>query len=315
MRAGGAARMASGLAGPRRNPGLITRLRKTISKQTVPWLFLLPAVLLFAVFAWYPIILGLIVSLQKFQAVGAATFVGFDNFKTLFADPLFAVAWKNTGYFVVLGIVIGFLVPVTLAIVINEMRHHQAFFRVSYYLPSILPGIVVATLWRWLYDPGNGLFNTVLQSLGLAPAGWLLDQRMAMPALVFMATWAGAGATTMIYLAALQSVPAELYEAAEIDGASIWRRALHITIAQIRPVMLAILILQVIGTFQVFTEPFVMTGGGPNNATMTVMLLIYRYAFRYYDFGVASALGFTLFIVLLVVTAIYMRVTRKYSVI
>ncbi|MGE5598701.1 MAG: carbohydrate ABC transporter permease [Bacteroidota bacterium] len=278
------------------------------------WAFLAPAVLSFALFSWYPIIKGLVVSVQRFHPIKPPVYVGLENFRLLLEDPNVPTAWLNTFCFVGLALLIGYLVPVALAVTINETRRLQPYLRVAYYLPSILPAVVVSFMWRWFYDPsGSGLFNAARAIFGLPPSVWLLDRRLSLLCLVIMATWAGAGATCMIYLAALQGIPSELYEAAEIDGASILKRLRHVTLPQLRPVMLTFLILQVIGTVQVITEPMIMTQGGPNNATLTVMLLIYRYAFQFYDFGMAAALGLVLFAVLVLISALYFKVARPFA--
>ena len=291
--------------------GLSMKNNRRIQERLVAVGFVLPAFILFCVFSWWPIIRGFIISFQKYHPTKIPTWCGLDNFKVLFDDPLFFTAWWNVIYFVFLALLIGYFVPIVLAITINEMRHLRSYFRIGYYLPAILPLVVVAIMWKWFYRPQEGLFNYFLNIIHLPVQGWLNDPHLAMFSIVLMATWKGAGATTIIYLASLQSIPEDLYEAAEIDGASLLRRIWHITLPQISPVMLIILILQIIGTFQVFAEPFIMTDGGPNNATLTVMLLIYRYAFKYYDMGVAAAMGLTLFIVLLVFTIIYFRITKK----
>jgi multiple sugar transport system permease protein len=282
----------------------------------VSLLFLSPALLFFTLFSWYPILRGFIISFQQYaiRTDIPPVFVGWDNFRLVLNDPLFWVAWKNVFYFVFLGLVLGYFIPILLAIAMNEMRHFRGYFRIAFYLPAILPMVVVAIMFRWFYDPGFGLVNLVLNYLHLPTSQWLLSEKTAMLSLVIMATWQGAGATTIIYLAGLQGIPEELYEAAEIDGASIRQRMFHITIPQIRPVMLIMLLLQIIGTFQVFGEPLIMTKGGPNNATLTIMLLIYRYAFTYVQFGAAAAISLCLFIVLIILTIIYFRVTKRFQI-
>lgn len=289
---------------------------RLIKKNSVSILFLLPALLFFTLFSWYPIIRGFVISFQQFAVRSdiPPQFVGWENFRLVFSDPLFWVAWKNVLYFVFLGLVLGYLVPILLAIAMNELRHFRGYFRIAYYLPAILPMVVVAIMWRWLYDPGTGLANLILNFLHLPTSQWLLSDKTAMLSLVIMATWQGAGATAIIYLAGLQGISEELYEAAEIDGASIRQRMWFITLPQIRPVMLIMLLLQIIGTFQVFGEPLIMTKGGPNNATLTIMLLIYRYAFTYVQFGAAAAISLCLFIVLLILTIVYFRLTRRFQI-
>ncbi|MFB3896129.1 MAG: carbohydrate ABC transporter permease [bacterium] len=289
---------------------------RVIRKKGTSIAFLIPALLFFTLFSWYPILRGFIISFQQYaiRTDIPPQFVGWDNFRLVLNDPLFWIAWRNVIYFVVLGLILGYFVPIILAIAMNEMRHLRGYFRIAFYLPSILPMVVVAIMWRWFYDPGNGLVNLALNFLHLPTSQWLLSEKTAMLSLVIMATWQGAGATTIIYLAGLQGIPEELYEAAEIDGASIKQRMIHITIPQIRAVMLIMLLLQIIGTFQVFGEPLIMTKGGPNNATLTIMLLIYRYAFTYVQFGAAAAISLCLFIVLLGLTILYFRLTKRFQV-
>jgi multiple sugar transport system permease protein len=275
------------------------------------YLFLLPALAVFALFVWYPIVLGFVMSFQSIDMINPAVWVGFDNYRRVFSDPLFAVAWRNTLAFTLYALLFGYLVPIVLALLINEMRHGKGFFRLAFYLPVMLPPVVTAFLWRWIYNPDSGLLNALLSLVHLPPGLWLETPSSALPALMVIATWSAAGSTMLIYLAALQGVPASQYEAAEIDGASIWRRLWHITLPTIRPIMLLMLILQIIGTMQVFTEPFIITGGGPQNATMSILLLIYNYAFQDGDFGDASALGILLFLVLAIFALIYIRMTSR----
>jgi multiple sugar transport system permease protein len=191
------------------------------------------------------------------------------------------------------------------------MRHGKGFFRLAFYIPVMLPPIVTVFLWRWLYNPDSGLLNAILAVFHLPPGLWLENPGTALPALVFVATWSSAGSTVLIYLAALQGIPAALYEATEIDGANLWRRLWHVTLPQIRGIMLLLLVLQIIATMQVFTEPFTITDGGPQNATMTVVLLIYNDAFQQSDFGAASALGILLFLVLAIFTLVYLWFSRR----
>ncbi len=278
-------------------------------------LFLLPALVLFLYFSWIPIAKGYIISFQKYNIIGESEFVGLANFERLLKHDLFYKAWGNTVVFVVLGLVVGYFVPVALAIAINEMRHLRSYFRVSYYLPAVLPLVVTAILWKGIYNVDSGLLNYLLSWFHLEPGSWLQSSMPGMPifCLVLMATWKGAGATMVIYLAALQGIPETLYEAAEIDGAGIFQRIRRITLPQILPVMLIVLILQIIGTFQVLVEPLIMTEGGPNNATLTVLLQVYNYAFKYFWMGEASAMSMMLFLILLALTLVYFRFTRRFE--
>ncbi|MFC7586503.1 carbohydrate ABC transporter permease [Nonomuraea antimicrobica] len=177
----------------------------------------------------------------------------------------------------------------------------------------MVPPVVAILLWKWFYDPGHGLFNGLLGLVGLGPYPWLDSPGTAMVSLVLQSTWAGMGGAVLIYLAAIVGVPSELYEAAQMDGASIWTRVWHITLPQLRPVIGLLLLMQLISTMQVFTEPYVFTGGGPENATLTVLLLIFRYAFQDGAYGQAAALSFLLAIVLGLLSAVYLRATRSWS--
>lgn len=273
--------------------------------------FLAPALVTFGYFAWWPMVSSVVLSFQQTNLVDPAEWVGLANFRTLFADPLLPKATWNTIWFTLLALVIGYPVPLVLAVMMSELRRFGGVFRVLVYLPAVIPPVVAVLLWKWFYDPDSGLFNSLLGVVGLGPYLWLQSTATAMPSLVLEATWAGAGSTTLIYLAALAAVPTELYEAAEIDGAPIWGRLWHVTLPQLRGVLLLILLLQVVGTFQVFTEPFVMTDGGPDDSTVTVLLLVYRYAFVHGDYGVAAALSVLLAITLGALSAGYLRLTRS----
>ncbi|GAA5196458.1 sugar ABC transporter permease [Microbacterium jejuense] len=277
-------------------------------------LFALPMMISFAVFGWWPILRSLVLSVQHTNFVGPAEWVGLDNFARVLADPLLGTAVLNTAWYTVLAIVIGFPLPVLLAVFIAELRRTRTIASVFAYIPVILPPVVAVLLWKQFYDPSaNGLFNTMLGWVGLGPVPWLQNALLAMPSIVVQATWAGFGGTTIIYLAALMAVPPELYEAAEVDGARVLRRFWHITLPQLRTVILFMLLLQVIGTFQVFTEPYVMTGGGPNNSTTTILMLIFRYAFVSGDYGKATALSLMLAVFLCLMSALYLWLTRKWA--
>lgn len=289
------------------------RRRQMIRRNLVAYAFLAPALLLFACFAWYPIVRGWILSFQHVDLVNPSTWVGFDNFRLVINDPLFGQAIRNTIEYAGLALVIGYAVPFVLAVLINETRHLQGYFRLAFYVPTVLPPIVSIFLWQWIYDPGNGLANVVLGWFGVEPQPWLQSTTQALPAIVVLSTWTYAGSTMLIYLAALQGVPSTLYDAAEVDGAGLWRRFVDILLPQMRYILLIMLILQIIGTMQVFTEPFVLTDGGPSNATITIMLLLYRYAFQYGNYGAAGALGFMLFLALTTLSGIYLFVTRRFA--
>jgi multiple sugar transport system permease protein len=287
------------------------KLRRTVTDNLTAYGFLCAALVIFAVFSWYPIVRGVLLSFQQVDFVNPPTWVGIANFQRLFADPLFLTAWRNTLFFTGLALVLGFAVPFAVAVVLNELRHLKAYFRLLVYLPVMLPPVVAALLWKWFYDPGPGLFNSALRLVGLPQLSWLDSTSTSMLSLVLVSTWANMGSATLIYLAALQTIPGELYEAAELDGAGLWQRLRHVTIPQTRFVLLILLLLQIVATMQVFTEPYILTGGGPEDSTVTVLLLLYRYAFVYNDFGTASALSLLLFVVLAAFSGLYLRLTRS----
>ncbi|MFF9348930.1 carbohydrate ABC transporter permease [Streptomyces sp. NPDC014734] len=300
-------------ASPRRG-GPAERLVRWVRQGGITTiLFGLPMVLCFAYFSWWPIVQSVRLSFEQTNLVGPATWVGLDNFRHVLEDPLLWTAVENTALFAVLALVIGFPLPLFLAVLIAELRRGGTLFRILAYLPVAIPPVVSVLLWKVFYDPDGGLFNQLLAQVGLGPYPWLQSTDTAMLSIVLEATWAGFGSTVIIYLAALGSVPTELYEAAEIDGAGIWRRVWHITLPSLRGVVLIMLLLQIIGTLQVFTEPFVMTDGGPEDSTVTILMLIYNYAFQNGDFGAATALSVMLALVLGALSAIYLRATRSWS--
>jgi multiple sugar transport system permease protein len=298
--------------GKRRRP----RLR--VSRDGLSaFVFLLPLLLIFGVFSWYPILRSFVMSLQETNLVSTPTFVGLDNFANVLADPLFGKAVSNTAYFAFLALIIGYPIPLVLAVVMSEARRFKGLYSALAYLPVVIPPVVSVLLWRFFMDASpTGVFNTMLGWVGLGPLPWLQDSGTAMPSIVLEATWAAAGGTVIIYLAALLSVPRELYDAADVDGAGIWGKIWHVTLPQLRGVLFITLILQLIATSQVFTEPFLFTGGGPANSTMTVLLLIYHYAFQNSlggNYGMAAALSVMLALFLAAFTAIYFWLTRSWS--
>ncbi|QHC27682.1 carbohydrate ABC transporter permease [Streptomyces sp. HF10] len=287
------------------------RGRHRLIDQLRAYAFLLGGLLCFVLFSWYPAIRAVVIAFQKYTPGSPPRWVGTANFTRVWHDPDFAAAWRNTFSFTVLALLIGFAVPFLLALVLNELRHAKAFFRVVVYLPVMIPPVVSALLWKWFYDPGAGLANEALRFAHLPTSNWSNGTDTALVSLVIVATWANMGGTVLVYLAALQSIPGELYEAAELDGANLLQRIRHVTVPQTRFVIMMLMLLQIIATMQVFTEPFVITGGGPESATVTVLYLIYKYAFLYNDFGGACALSVMLLLLLGVFSAVYLRLTRS----
>jgi multiple sugar transport system permease protein len=280
-------------------------------------IFLLPMLIVFGLFSWYPIVRAVIMSFQKTNMVQAATWVGLDNFVRVLHDPLFYTAVQNTAWFAVLALIFGYPVPLIAAVMMSEVRRSRGMFSALAYLPVVVPPVVAVLLWKFFYDASpTGVFNTILGWVGLGPFPWIQDATWAMPSIVLEATWAAAGGTVIIYLAALTAVAPELYDAAEVDGASIWRKIWHVTLPQLRGILLITLILQIIGTSQVFLEPFLFTDGGPANSTVTVLQLIYRYGFQNSlggNYGAATALSVMLALFLALLSFVYFRLTRRWS--
>ncbi|MFI8321573.1 carbohydrate ABC transporter permease [Streptomyces sp. NPDC085529] len=293
-------------APPARTAPLATALRRNLTAHG----FLIGAVLCFAVFSWYPMVREFLLAFQKTES-GRTTWVGLDNFRTVANDPAFWQAWSNTLLYTALALLLGFAVPFVAALVINEFRHGQGYLRLLVYLPVMLPPVAAVLLFKYLYDPGYGLLNELLRFLGLPEQQWLQDPDLSLLAVVIASTWMNMGGATLIYLAALQSIPGELYEAAELDGAGLLRKIWHVTIPQTRLVLSLMLLMQVIATMQVFVEPFLLTGGaGPEGSTTTVVYLIYQYAFNFNDYGAAAALGLMLLVLLAGFSAAYVKLSR-----
>ncbi|MEW2551509.1 carbohydrate ABC transporter permease [Streptomyces zhihengii] len=294
-------------AGPAPSGG---RFAKSLKRNLTAHGFLIGAVLCFAVFSWYPMVREFFLAFQKTDG-GTTTWVGLDNLTTVVNDPAFWQAWRNTALFTVLALVLGFAVPFAAAVVINEFHHGQGYLRLLVYLPVMLPPVAAVLLFKYLYDPGYGLLNELFKVFGLPEQQWLQDPDISMFAVVVASTWMNMGGATLIYLAALQGIPGELYEAAELDGAGILRKIWHVTIPQTRLILSLMLLMQVIATMQVFVEPFLLTGGaGPEGSTTTVVYLIYQYAFNFNNYGAAAALGLLLLVLLAGFSAAYVKLSR-----
>ncbi|MGI8416548.1 MAG: carbohydrate ABC transporter permease [Nakamurella sp.] len=280
-------------------------------------IFALPLIVIFGVFSWWPIVKAAIMSVQQTNLVTAPVFVGWDNFSHVLHDPLLSTAVLNTLWFAVLALIFGYPLPLVMAVLMSEVRRAKGLFTALAYLPVVIPPVVAVLLWKFFYDASpSGVFNTVLGWVGISPQPWLQNATTAMPSLVLEATWAAAGGTVIIYIAALLSVPPDLYDAAEVDGARIWRKIWHVTLPRLRGVLFITFILQIIGTAQVFLEPFLFTDGGPNHATTTILLMIYNYAFANStggDYGSATALSIMLAVALGLLSALYFRLTKRWS--
>lgn len=261
------------------------------------WFFLLPALILVTIFGWYPCGMAFIICFQKFYLIKPSVFIGFENFRLLlFFDWMVPLTFKNTFIYTGLSLALTFLIPIIIAILLMEMRKSVVrIMMILWFIPvASMAGIVI---WKYFYDPNWGLFNAILVKLGLPKSRWLQDANLAMICLVLPGLIMFSPG--LVYIASLQSIPSTLYEAAEAEGARFWQKVWYVTLPRLRPIIAVMLILSMIGNVQIFQQPFVMTGGGPNNTTMMVMLYIYRVAFKSLKYGRATALSILLFIVLI----------------
>jgi multiple sugar transport system permease protein len=287
--------------------------RKKINwrKQGVAYLFLLPALLVFTIVTWYPILNTILYSFQRVNLGGVQGWVGTANYVRMFGNPIFATAWKNILIYVLLSLVMGAMVPIILALIINEMRGLSSFFQTIVYLPTLIPIAVGLIVWRQIYAPEGGVLNSLLKLINFEPQLWLQDPLLAKPALIIIMTWIGAGGATLLYLYALREIPIELFEAAELDGFSVFQRIRYIALPLLRSRIQIMLVLQVITVAQVFTEPFILTNGGPANSTTSPVLEIYNTAFTRTDFGLASAWGVSMLVALSLFSILYIVFTKE----
>jgi multiple sugar transport system permease protein len=274
--------------------------------------FLLGAVVCFAFFSWYPMVKEIIMSFQRTRR-GVTSWVGWANYERIWDDPSFVAAWRNTLTFTLLALVLGYALPFLIAIVLNEFHHAQGYLRALVYLPVILPPTAGLLLFKYLYDPSDaGILNFILTRLGLPSSQFVQSPDTTMLSLVIASTWLNMGGAILIYLAALQNIPGDLYEAAELEGAGILRRIWHVTIPQTRLILSLMFLLQVVATMQVFVEPLILAGGnGVQDSATSLVYLMYQHAFKLNDLNGAAALGVMLMLVLLVFSGLYLRLSPK----
>ncbi len=275
------------------------------------YLYALPWFIGFTVFTAGPIIASFLLSFTNWDLIRPAEWIGFGNYNTLLEDPLFWQSLKVTSIYALFSVPLGILGGLAIAVLMNQKIKGLSVFRTIYYLPAVVSGVAVSLLWSWIFNPDFGVLNYLLSLIGINGPGWIYDEKWALPSLIIMSLW-GVGGGMVIYLAGLQGVPTELYEAAIIDGASSWRRFWSITIPMISPVIFFQLIMGIIGSFQIFTQAYIMTGGGPNNATLFYVLYLYRNAFQWFKMGYASALAWVLFIVILILTIIQFKLANRW---
>jgi multiple sugar transport system permease protein len=281
--------------------------------------FVAPALVLLALFFVLPVAAGLVLSFTDFDIyalgdVNRLRWIGFDNYRRLWNDPLVARAVGNTLYFTLVGGTLSVLCSLGAALLLTRPRlPGLALWRTALFLPVVTSLVAVAVVWRYLYHPLYGALNHVIAWVGFEPIDWLGDARTAMPAILLLAVWKNFGFNMVIFIAGLQSIPARLYEAAELDGAGRWAQFRHVTLPMLAPTLAFVAIVTLIGHLQVFAEPYVMTQGGPADATLTVALLMYREGFRWWNLGYASALALLLFALILIGTGLQAGLRQRGS--
>ncbi|MBM7663164.1 lactose/L-arabinose transport system permease protein [Bacillus mesophilus] len=288
---------------------VVTKKRRLFkSYQIAPYLFIAPAVILFAIFMAYPIVSSLILSFQSSQG-GVYEFSGIDNYKRLLGDSIFLTALKNTFIIMIIQVPLMLFLAIIVATLLNSaLLKLKGFFRVSFFLPAVTSLVAYAIIFSiMLMD--DGIINQLLSLVGLDAIPWLSNPIGAKAALIIAMTWRWVGYNMVIYLAALQNIPEELYEAASIDGASKIRQFFSITIPQLKPVILFTTILSTIGSLQLFDEPFTLTKGGPSDATLTIGMYLYQTGFRYFEFGYASTIAYVIVVLIGILTLIQFKVT------
>ena len=279
------------------------------------WLIMLPGIALMTFFVWGPLLESIRMSLYKTENVELVEFIGFKNFISVMGKTNFNQALINTFSYTFWSLVIGFLLPIILAMLIGETVRAKGLFRTAAYLPNMLPGLAVITLWSAFFSGGKtGVLNIILGAFGIPAQTYLTRGNLVIPIIITIATWKGAGATALIYMAGMSGVNPELYEAAAIDGANVWHRVRHVLIPSIKKLAGTMLILQIISVFQIMYEPMVLTKGGPDNASLSLMQLMWQYAFGgSMDYGKASAVAVIVTAILLVMTLIYSYFNNKES--
>jgi multiple sugar transport system permease protein len=281
------------------------------------WAFAMPALAVIGLFFVLPVAAGLVLSLTDFDLYALADlhnlrFVGLDNYAQVLSRPLFWQALGNTAYFVALGVPLSIAVSLGCAVLLqSKLVRFKPLFRTALFAPVVTTLVAVAVVWRYLFHVRYGWVNQVLGSMGVSPIDWLGDPHWSMPAIIVFAAWKNFGGNMIIFIAALQAIPEDLYEAARLDGAGAWAQFRHITVPMLGPTLLMVSILTIAGYFQLFAEPYVMTQGGPLQSTVSVLYLMYEEGFRWWNLGQASAVAFVLFAIIVVVTRGLLAFARR----
>jgi len=280
-------------------------------QKLLPYLMVSPYMIFVLVFVLFPVLFCFFLTFHKWNIIAPMKFIAADNYIRLFQDRLFWKAIGNTLKFLLLHIPLQLIVSLTLAYLLNQKIRAGAFFRASFFMPVIVSGVVVTILWQQLLGFDSGLINRLLTSIGLAKVGWLVNPDIAIYSIAVMATWKNVGLYVILFLVGLQTVPPQYYEAAKMEGATRWQQFYHITLPMINPTIFMVVILSTIGGFNLFIEPYIMTGGGPLNQTLSAVLYIYKQAFQYYNMGYSATLGFFYAIMIMTVVILQKKFIEK----
>ena len=287
-------------------------ISEKVKRNITGWLLMLPGCICFIIFVIQPILTCAYMSFFETKGFETVQFIGLQNYKDVITDSLVLKSMLNSAKYTFWSVVLGGFTPLIIATMLNEVVRGKSFFRFATYFPCIIPGIVTSIMWEILLQPdANGFLNMLFSKIGIGPFQWLQNPAMTIPLIVITMTWAGMGTTTMIYLSTLQSIDHSLYEAAEIDGAGFFSKIRYVTFPHVSGMLKMLLLLQIMGIFKVFQEPLAMTGGGPNNASTSIMLTAYNYAFSYMQIGRSTALGIVIAIVLCGFSIIYFKITAE----
>ena len=287
------------------------------SHSLAGWLFAAPALTVIVIFFGLPVLAALALSLTDFDIyaladIGNLRFVGFDNYIGLLQSPMFWKSLGNTVYFVLVGVPLSVALSLGAALLLHSrLGRFKGFFRTAFFAPVVTTVVAVAVIWRYLFHTKYGLVNWGLSWVGIDPIDWLGDPAWAMPTIILFAVWKNFGYNMIIFLAGLQSIPEDLYEAARIDGANRWRQFWHITLPMLGPVLLVVGVITISGYFQLFAEPYVMTRGDPLQSTVSVLYFMFEEGFKWWNLGRASAVAFLLFLIILAVTTVMLRLGRR----
>lgn len=276
---------------------------KKLDKGYLPYLMVSPYLLHLLVFSAFPVVFSIILTFFNWNIISPMEWNGLANWKHVISDRLFWKSIYNTLKFLSVHIPLQIIIALALAEVLNQQIKLRSFFRAAFFMPVVISGVVVTIMWQQLLGYENGIINRLLVSIGLGKVGWLTDPDVAMVSIALMATWKNVGLYVILFLVGLQTVPKQYYEAADLEGASHWQKFTRITIPMINPTIFMVMVLSTLGGFSLFIEPYIMTGGGPMNSTLSAVLYIYKEAFEYYHMGYSATLGlfFALMIVLVVI--------------